>query len=51
MVILNQTSSVSFEVNADTGNYQSSLIKKILVNDIPVSFVFMILFSSMEIEE
>jgi len=40
-----------YEANADSRSNQAGLVKYILVNDIPVSLVFMILISSMKIED
>jgi hypothetical protein len=40
-----------YEANAHSGSNQAGLVKYILVNDIPLSLVFMILISSMNIED
>jgi len=40
-----------YEAIAHSRNNQSGLVKSILVNEIPLSLVFMILISSMKIEE
>jgi len=40
-----------YEANAHSRNNQAGLVKSILVNDIPLSLVFMILISSMKIED
>ena len=40
-----------YEANADLGSNQAGLVKYILVNDIPLSLMFMILISSMKIED
>ena len=45
------TSSISYEANAHSRNIHASLEKSILVNEIPPSLVFMILISSMKIED
>ncbi|MFZ2097958.1 MAG: hypothetical protein WAV05_15095 [Anaerolineales bacterium] len=39
-----------YEANAHSGSNQTGLVKYILVNDLPLSLVFMILISSMKIE-
>ena len=40
-----------YEANAHSRNDQASLVKSILVNEIPLSLVIMILISSMKIED
>ncbi len=40
-----------YEANAHSRNNQAGLVKSILVNDIPLSLVFMILISSVKIED
>jgi len=40
-----------YEANAHSRNNQAGLEKSILVNEIPLSLVFMILISSMKIED
>jgi hypothetical protein len=40
-----------YEANAHSGSNQAGLVKSILVNEIPLSLVFMILISSMKIED
>jgi hypothetical protein len=40
-----------YEANTHSRNNQAGLVKSILVNEIPLSLVFMILISSMKIED
>jgi len=40
-----------YEANPHSGNNRAGLVKSILVNEIPLSLVFMILISSMKIED
>jgi hypothetical protein len=40
-----------YEANVHSRNNQAGLVKSILVNEIPLSMVFMILISSMMIED
>jgi hypothetical protein len=40
-----------YEANAHSGSNQAGLVKYILVNDIPLSLVFMILISSVKIKD
>jgi len=40
-----------YEANAHSINNQAGLVKSVLVNEIPLSLVFMILISSMKIED
>jgi hypothetical protein len=40
-----------YKAIAHSGSNQAGLVKSVLVNDIPLSLVFMILISSMKIED
>jgi hypothetical protein len=44
-------SSISYQANAHSGSYQAGPVKSNLVNDIPLSLVFMILISSVKIKD